>query len=134
MWAARRAHRHLAAKRYFGDAGKRGIQSLSSVEGKEVDTVKIKRALISVFDKTGLVDLATYLCKSGVELLSTGGTAKAISDAGLPVTEVSDFTGFPEILGGRVKSLHPKIHGTAQKEEGARTVESAYRHVRAIFR
>ena len=134
MWAARRAHRHLATKRYCGDVGKRGIQSVSSVEGKEVDTVKIKRALISVFDKTGLVDLATYLCKSGVELLSTGGTAKVISDAELTFTEVSDFTVFPENLGGRVKSLHPKIHGTAQKEEGARTVESAYRHVRAIFR
>ena len=134
MWAVRRAHTHLVSNRYFGHAGKCGIQTLSSVEGKEVDAVKIKRALISVFDKTGLVDLATYLCKSGVELLSTGGTAKAIADAGLPVTEVSDFTGFPEILGGRVKSLHPKIHGTALEEEGVRTVESACRYVYDILR
>ncbi len=71
----------------------------------------IRRALISVSDKTGLIDFARFLVEQGVELLSTGGSAKAIRDAGLPVTEVSDHTGFPEMLDGRVKTLHPKIHG-----------------------
>ena len=71
-----------------------------------------KLALLSVSDKTGLVDLAKALVKQfEFELVSSGGTAKAIADAGLPVTKVSDFTGSPEILGGRVKTLHPRIHG-----------------------
>jgi len=73
--------------------------------------MKIQRALLSVSDKTGLVDFARALHAAGVELLSTGGTAKAIRDAGLPVTDVSDYTGFPEMLDGRVKTLHPKVHG-----------------------
>jgi phosphoribosylaminoimidazolecarboxamide formyltransferase/IMP cyclohydrolase len=71
----------------------------------------IRRALISVSDKTGLIDFARFLVDHGVQLLSTGGSAKAIREAGLPVTEVSDHTGFPEMLDGRVKTLHPKIHG-----------------------
>ncbi|MGI6201362.1 MAG: bifunctional phosphoribosylaminoimidazolecarboxamide formyltransferase/IMP cyclohydrolase, partial [Christensenellales bacterium] len=70
----------------------------------------IKRALLSVSDKTGIVELAQKLHQLGVELLSTGGTAKAIKDAGIPVTNVSDVTGFPECLDGRVKTLHPAIH------------------------
>ncbi len=68
-------------------------------------------ALISVSDKTGIIDFATGLSKLGYGLLSTGGTAKALADAGLAVTEVSDHTGSPEIMGGRVKTLHPRIHG-----------------------
>jgi len=71
----------------------------------------IKRALLSVSDKTGLLDFAKELSAQGVMLLSTGGTAKAIRDAGLPVTDVSEVTGFPEIMDGRVKTLHPKVHG-----------------------
>ncbi len=71
----------------------------------------IKRALLSVSDKTGIVEFATALNQAGVELLSTGGTARLLSDAGLPVTEVSAYTGHPEIMDGRVKTLHPKIHG-----------------------
>jgi len=71
----------------------------------------IKRALISVSDKAGLVDFARSLYDMGVEILSTGGTAKALQQAGIKVTAVSDVTGFPEILDGRVKTLHPKIHG-----------------------
>jgi phosphoribosylaminoimidazolecarboxamide formyltransferase/IMP cyclohydrolase len=70
-----------------------------------------KRALISVSDKTGLVELGKRLGRLGVELLSTGGTARALRDAGVSVREVSDFTGFPEILDGRVKTLHPRVHG-----------------------
>ncbi len=73
---------------------------------------KITRALISVSDKTGIVDFARTLYEDyGVEILSTGGTARLLSEAGIPVLEVSDYTGFPEMMAGRVKTLHPKIHG-----------------------
>ena len=72
---------------------------------------KIKRALISVSDKTGVLDLAKELNKFGVEILSTGGTAKLLRENNIPVKEVSEYTGFPEMLDGRVKTLHPKIHG-----------------------
>ncbi len=71
----------------------------------------IKRALISVSDKAGVLELAQELNSFGVELLSTGGTAKMIRDAGIPVMDVSDYTGFPEMMDGRVKTLHPKVHG-----------------------
>lgn len=73
--------------------------------------IKIRRALISVSDKSGLIDLARQLHEFGAELLSTGGTARHLRDAGIPVKDVSDHTGSPEILDGRVKTLHPKIHG-----------------------
>ncbi len=72
---------------------------------------KIQRALLSVSDKTGLLPLAQTLLQSGVELISTGGTAKALRDAGLRVMDLSAYTGFPEMLDGRVKTLHPKVHG-----------------------
>ena len=75
------------------------------------DKVKIKTALISVSDKNGVVELARALSDMGIALLSTGGTHKAISDAGLPVRDVSEVTGFPEIMDGRVKTLHPAVHG-----------------------
>ena len=68
-------------------------------------------ALISVSDKTGILEFAQTLHALGIKLLSTGGTAKLLADAGLPVTEVADHTGFPEMLDGRVKTLHPKVHG-----------------------
>ena len=72
---------------------------------------RIRRALLSVTDKTGLVDLAKVLASFGVELVSTGGTARALREAGLRVQDISDLTGFPEMLDGRVKTLHPKVHG-----------------------
>jgi phosphoribosylaminoimidazolecarboxamide formyltransferase/IMP cyclohydrolase len=72
---------------------------------------KIQRALISVSDKTGLVDFAKELRALGVEIVSTGGTARSLKDAGIPVVEISEFTGFPEMFDGRVKTLHPKVHG-----------------------
>ena len=75
------------------------------------DVVGIRRALLSVFDKTGIVDLARGLAARGVELISTGGTSRALQAAGLAVRDVSDVTGFPEMMDGRVKTLHPKIHG-----------------------
>ena len=71
----------------------------------------IRRALISVYDKTGLVELGAALADSGVEILSTGSTAKTLAAAGISVTAVEDYTGFPEMMGGRVKTLHPRIHG-----------------------
>ena len=73
--------------------------------------VSIVRALISVSDKAGLAELAKNLAGRGIEILSTGGSARAVAEAGCAVTEVSDHTGFPEIMDGRVKTLHPKIHG-----------------------
>ncbi|AZO65584.1 MULTISPECIES: bifunctional phosphoribosylaminoimidazolecarboxamide formyltransferase/IMP cyclohydrolase [unclassified Mesorhizobium] len=75
------------------------------------DLVPVRRALLSVFDKTGLLDLARALAAAGVELVSTGGTAKAIAEAGMAVRDVSELTGFPEIMDGRVKTLHPLVHG-----------------------
>ena len=71
---------------------------------------KITRALVSVYDKTGLVELGKSLHSAGVEILSTGSTAATLRDAGVAVTDVSSYTGFPEIMGGRVKTLHPRIH------------------------
>src|SRR5439155_11130408 len=72
---------------------------------------RITRALLSVSDKSGLIEFARALAAYGIDLVSTGGTAKAIADAGLKVTDVSDLTGFPEMMDGRVKTLHPKVHG-----------------------
>ena len=71
----------------------------------------IERALVSVYDKTGIVEFARALAKAKVEIVSTGGTAKLLRDAGLPVRDISDLTGWPEMLAGRVKTLHPKVHG-----------------------
>ena len=72
---------------------------------------QIRRALLSVTDKTGLVDFARALADFGVELISTGGTAKALRAAGLSVKDIRELTGFPEMLDGRVKTLHPRVHG-----------------------
>ena len=80
--------------------------------------VPVRRALLSVSDKTGLVDLARALAARGVELVSTGGSAKALHEAGLAVHEVSELTGFPEIMDGRVKTLHPKVHGALLGRRG----------------
>src|SRR5882724_9448992 len=80
-------------------------------EDNEPGLRKIRRALISVSDKTGIVDLARELKNFSVEIISTGGTAKALRDAGIDVRDVSEVTGFPEMLDGRVKTLHPRIHG-----------------------
>jgi phosphoribosylaminoimidazolecarboxamide formyltransferase/IMP cyclohydrolase len=85
-----------------------------SVEAKRIagpDRVTVRRALLSVSDKTGLIELAGALAARGVDLVSTGGTAKAIAAAGFAVTDVGTLTGFPEIMDGRVKTLHPKVHG-----------------------
>ena len=71
----------------------------------------IKRALISVSDKSGLLEFASALAAAGVELVSTGGTARAIADAGIAVRDISDLTNFPEMMDGRVKTLHPVVHG-----------------------
>ncbi len=76
-----------------------------------METTKIERALISVSNKAGLTDFAAHLHERGVEILSTGGTAKTLQDAGIPVIDVSEHTGFPEMMGGRLKTLHPKVHG-----------------------
>ena len=98
-------------------------------------------ALLSVSDKTGIVEFAQALNAQGVRLLSTGGTAKLLAEKGLPVTEVSEITGFPEMLDGRVKTLHPRVHGgilarrdlpehmAALKEHGIETIDMLVRVV-----
>ena len=90
------------------------------------DKVVIKRALLSVSDKTGLVEAAKVLSDLGVELVSTGGTRAAIAAAGLPVKDVSELTGFPEMMDGRVKTLHPIVHG------GLLGVREAAEHAKAM--
>mmetsp|Transcript_53887 Transcript_53887/g.135411 ORF Transcript_53887/g.135411 Transcript_53887/m.135411 type:complete len:611 (-) Transcript_53887:1040-2872(-) len=86
------------------------MPSITAVVGTDAPR-KIERALLSVFDKAGVVEFGQFLAEGGVHLLSTGGTYKKLQEAGVPVQEVSDYTGSPEILDGRVKTLHPKIHG-----------------------
>src|SRR2546430_12935432 len=88
---------------------------------------RIKRALLSVSDKSGLVELAQTLAVAGIELISTGGTAKALREAGLKVTDLSAYTGFPEMLDGRVKTLHPKVHGGLLYIRGNERHETAAR-------
>ncbi len=91
--------------------------------------VQIKRALLSVFEKEGIVELAKFLHARGVEVISSGGTAKALSEAGIPVIEVSSLTGFPEMMEGRVKTLHPKIHGGILADRRKKEhVEEAQKH------
>ena len=87
---------------------------------------RIQRALLSVTDKTGVEDLGRALAGFGAEILSTGGTAKALAQAGIAIREVSDFTGFPEMLDGRVKTLHPKVHG------GILAIRTRPEHVQAM--
>jgi phosphoribosylaminoimidazolecarboxamide formyltransferase / IMP cyclohydrolase len=84
---------------------------LTNTAAANSPAMPIKRALLSVYDKTGIVDLAKGLYQRGVELLSTGGTYQALKNAKVPVTEVAEYTGYPEMMDGRVKTLHPKIHG-----------------------
>ena len=89
-----------------------GIRMFSDESPHGLETrMKVKRALVSVSDKTGLVEFASALVEMGVQIISTGGTMKSLSDAGIAVTGISDVTGLPEMLDGRVKTLHPKIHG-----------------------
>ena len=96
--------------------------------------VKIARALLSVSDKTGLVELGQALARHGVELVSTGGTAAALREAGLEVRDVSDLTGFPEMMDGRVKTLHPKVHGglLAVRDDPAHAAAMAEHGIGAI--
>jgi phosphoribosylaminoimidazolecarboxamide formyltransferase/IMP cyclohydrolase len=96
--------------------------------------IPVRRALLSVFDKTGLVELGTALSARGVELVSTGGSARALRDAGLPVKDVSDLTGFPEMMDGRVKTLHPLVHGglLAVRDDPAHAASMAEHGIGAI--
>ncbi|MBB6506570.1 phosphoribosylaminoimidazolecarboxamide formyltransferase/IMP cyclohydrolase [Sphingomonas endophytica] len=97
-------------------------------------SIPIRRALLSVSDKTGIVDLATALGNKGVELVSTGGTAKALRDAGLTVRDISELTGFPEMMDGRVKTLHPKVHGglLAVRDDAAHAASMEEHQIGAI--
>ena len=93
--------------------------------------MKIKRALISVSDKSGVVEFARTLQKAGIEIVSTGGTMKALREAGIPVIYVSDVTGFPEIMDGRVKTLNPLVHGGILAVRGNPEHEKALRELRS---
>src|SRR5258708_8674627 len=100
---------------------------LNSEDSLMTDTLRrVSRALLSVSDKTGLIEFARSLAARGVELVSTGGTAKAIAAAGLKVRDVSELTGFPEMMDGRVKTLHPKVHG------GLLAIRDNSEHARAM--
>ena len=95
----------------------------------------IKRALISVTDKTGVVDFARQLVDTyGVEVISTGGTARVLVEAGIPVTPIEDYTGFPEMMDGRVKTLHPKVHGglLARRDNPEHMAEAAKHGIEMI--
>lgn len=96
--------------------------------------MKIKRALISVYDKTNLLEIANALTQQGAEILSTGGTARHLRDAGIDILDVSDYTGFPEMLDGRVKTLHPKIHGglLADRDNPEHNTQTAAHHIAPI--
>src|ERR1700738_4354792 len=100
---------------------------MSSDDRRESGRRPIRRVLISVYDKTGLVELAAGLHAAGVDIVSTGSTAKTIADKGIPVTSVEQVTGFPEVLDGRVKTLHPSVHAgllaDLQKPEHAAALE-----------
>ncbi len=88
-----------------------------------------KQALISVSDKTGIIEFAKSLSEIGYSILSTGGTARSISETGIPVTEIGDYTGFPEMLDGRVKTLHPKVHaGILSRRDIATHVQALKEH------
>ena len=95
---------------------------------------KMERALISLTDKSGIEGFARELVALGIEILSTGGTAKKMRDSGIPVKDVSEFTGFPEILDGRVKTLHPLVHGglLAQRHNPSHVGQMAKHHIRPI--
>ena len=105
------------------------------VKGKlnSMDTPRpIKRALLSVSDKTGIVEFAQKLAQKGVDILSTGGTAKLLAENGIKVTEVSDYTGHPEIMDGRVKTLHPKVHGGILARRGTDEAVMSENNISAI--
>ncbi|MCX6430931.1 MAG: bifunctional phosphoribosylaminoimidazolecarboxamide formyltransferase/IMP cyclohydrolase, partial [Actinobacteria bacterium] len=99
-----------------------------------VERKPIRRALVSVYDKTGLVELGTFLQEHGIEILSTGSTGKELRNAGIKVTEVGDYTGFPEMMGGRVKTLHPRIHaGILADQNNPSHLEQIAQHDIATF-
>ena len=94
-----------------------------------VSDVKVGRALLSVSDKTGIVEFARGLADLGIEIISTGGTASTLSEAGLPVRSITDLTGFPEIMDGRVKTLHPKLYaGLLAVRDNPEHVQAARDH------
>ena len=103
-------------------------------ESLAMTAIPIRRALLSVSDKSGIVELARALAEQGVELVSTGGTARAIRDAGLAVRDISDLTGFPELMDGRVKTLHPVVHGglLAVRDDAAHVASMAEHGIGAI--
>src|SRR5690606_12877160 len=108
---ARGPRQPAARQRDAGHQSQHPAQEAAAARDAALMTLAVRRALVSVSDKAGVAELAKSLADLGVEILSTGGTAKLLAQQGIPVVEVSDHTGFPEMLDGRVKTLHPTIHG-----------------------
>jgi phosphoribosylaminoimidazolecarboxamide formyltransferase / IMP cyclohydrolase len=111
-----------------------GTESAAAAAAGASQEVRVARALLSVSDKTGIVDFARGLSELEIEIVSTGGTARELSAAGVPVREVSDLTGFPEIMDGRVKTLHPKLHAglLALRDEPGHMAAAAEHEVELI--
>jgi phosphoribosylaminoimidazolecarboxamide formyltransferase/IMP cyclohydrolase len=106
-----------------------GIEQAQRTGTRARSEVRIARALLSVSDKTGIVEFARGLSQLGVEIVSTGGTATALSEAGVPVRSISDLTGFPEIMDGRVKTLHPRLYaGVLAVRDDADHLQAAEEH------
>merc|ERR1719262_1719761 len=101
--------------------------TITAIDAEVVDKVPVKTALVSVFDKTGLEEIGKFLASKGVHILSTGGTAAKLRDLGCTVEDVADYTGSPEILDGRVKTLHPKVHGGLLAVRGSAAHEEEMR-------
>ncbi|HET9721239.1 MAG TPA: bifunctional phosphoribosylaminoimidazolecarboxamide formyltransferase/IMP cyclohydrolase, partial [Solirubrobacteraceae bacterium] len=106
-----------------------GMKAESSVQPSAPGEVQISRALLSVSDKTGIVEFARGLAELGVEIVSTGGTARELAEADVPVRSITDLTGFPEIMDGRVKTLHPKLYaGLLARRDESEHVSAAQEH------
>jgi hypothetical protein len=114
--------RSHALPKFFANAytGETFLTGGITVAGERGAERGIARALISVFDKTGVVEFARELASLGVEIVSTGGTARLLREGGVGVRDVAELTGWPEMLGGRVKTLHPKVHGGILFQRGRR--------------
>merc|ERR1719323_405643 len=126
--------RHDIGHRALSQTSAKGIETIKAVGGDVTDAVKVKTALISVFDKAGLEEFGSFLAKQGVHVLSTGGTAAKLRELGCTVQDVAEYTGSPEILDGRVKTLHPKVHGglLAARGNEKHEAEMAVHEIRGI--
>jgi phosphoribosylaminoimidazolecarboxamide formyltransferase / IMP cyclohydrolase len=129
-------HDQASAESAFAASGGEGPQAttMEGVQAASAGDSRVRRALISVSDKTGVVDLARGLQELGVEIVSTGGTARALSEAGVQVRAIEDFTGFPEMMDGRVKTLHPRLYAglLARRDDESHIAEAAEQRIEQV--